>query len=162
MSCSRRRGVSKGQDLAHALTASYYKGITANQGRDGVLLVKAATARGYSEAMPGDSVDISFAGQNKKHSRVGRGIAHTLTTNAHQAVVEGNLRIRRLTPRECLRLQGFSEEQIDRLLAVTSDTQAYRQAGNAVTVNVVHALALSLKAAHAAAVAASGAEKEAA
>ncbi len=162
VSCSSREGVSGARDSARTLTASYYKGITANQGRDGVLLVKAATARGYSEAMPGDSVDISFAGQNKKHSRVGRGIAHTLTTNAHQAVVEGNLRIRRLTPRECLRLQGFSEEQIDKLLAVTSDTQAYRQAGNAVTVNVVHALALSLKAAHAAAVAASGAEKEAA
>lgn len=43
-----------------------------------------------------------------------------------------------------------------------SDTQAHKQAGNAVTVNVVHALGLRLKAAHAAAVAATGAEKEAA
>jgi len=44
---------------------------------------------------------------------------------------------------------------------VDSDTQAYKQAGNAVTVNVVHALGLRLKTAHAAAVAATGAEKEA-
>lgn len=63
-------------------------------------------------------------------------------------------RIRRLTPRECFRAQGFSDEQIDKLLSVDSDAQAYKQAGNAVTVNVVHALGLRLKAAHEAAVAA--------
>ncbi len=57
-------------------------------------------------------------------------------------------RIRRLVPRECLRLQGFLDEQIDRLLSVNSDTQAYKQAGNAVTVNVVYELGLRLKTAH--------------
>ena len=72
------------------------------------------------------------------------------------------LRIRRLMPRECFRLQGFSEPQIDRLLSVDSDTQAYKQAGNAVTVNVVHAIALRLKAAHEAAVAGAYGRKEAA
>jgi len=51
-------------------------------------------------------------------------------------------------PRECLRLQGFTDPQIDRLLADSSDTQAYKQAGNAVTVNVVHAIAERLKAVH--------------
>ena len=39
-----------------------------------------------------------------------------------------------------MRLQGFRDDQIDRLLAVTSDSQAYKQAGNAVTVNVVEAV----------------------
>lgn len=77
-------------------------------------------------------------------------------------MVTPNLRIRRLTPRECFRLQGFSESQIDKFLSVDSDTQAYKQAGNAVTVNVVHALGLRLKAAHAAVMAATGVEKEAA
>jgi DNA (cytosine-5)-methyltransferase 1 len=71
-------------------------------------------------------------------------------------------RIRRLMPRECFRLQGFSEEQIDKLLENTSDTQAYKQAGNAVTVNVVHALGLRLKAAHEGNVAATRARKGAA
>ena len=42
-------------------------------------------------------------------------------------------RIRRLTPRECLRLQGWRDDRIDRILAVTSETQAYKQAGNGVT-----------------------------
>ena len=47
------------------------------------------------------------------------------------------IRIRRLTPRECFRLQGFMDEQFDRAAAVNSETQLYKQAGNAVTVNVV-------------------------
>ena len=48
-------------------------------------------------------------------------------------------------PRECLRLQGFSEDQIDRLLAITSDAQAYKQAGNSVTVNVIEAIGRNLR-----------------
>lgn len=47
------------------------------------------------------------------------------------------IRIRRLTPRECFRLQGFTDEQFDKAAAVNSETQLYKQAGNAVTVNVV-------------------------
>lgn len=47
-------------------------------------------------------------------------------------------RIRRLTPRECWRLQGFPDEMFDRAAATgLPDTQLYKQAGNAVTVNVV-------------------------
>ena len=47
------------------------------------------------------------------------------------------IRIRRLTPRECFKLQGFTDEQFDKAVAVNSETQLYKQAGNAVTVNVV-------------------------
>ena len=54
--------------------------------------------------------------------------------------------VRRLMPRECLRLQGFREDQIDRLLAITSDAQAYKQAGNSVTVNVIEAIGRNLRA----------------
>ena len=49
-------------------------------------------------------------------------------------------RIRRLTPRECLRLQGWADDRIDTVLAIQSDNQAYKQAGNGVTVNVVEAI----------------------
>ena len=132
-----------------------------SQDRHGVLMIKEATKSGCKEAHPGDSVDLGFAAQNTRRGRVGSKIAHTLDTGSSQGVVTPSLRIRRLTPRECFRLQGFSETQIDKLLSVDSDTQAYKQAGNAVTVNVVHALGLRLKTAHAAAVAATGAEKEA-
>lgn len=133
-----------------------------SQDRHGVLMIKEATKSGCKAAHPGDSVDLSFAEQNTRRGRVGKNIAHTLDTGSSQGVVTPNLRIRRLTPRECFRLQGFSELQIDKFLSVDSDTQAYKQAGNAVTVNVVHALGLRLKAAHKATMAATGAEKEAA
>ena len=49
-------------------------------------------------------------------------------------------------PRECLRLQGFEEWQIDRILAIQSDAQAYKQAGNSVTVNVIEAIAKRIQA----------------
>ena len=50
-------------------------------------------------------------------------------------------RIRRLTPRECARLQGFSDD----FVIPVSDTQAYKQFGNAVTVNVAYAVARSIR-----------------
>ena len=49
-------------------------------------------------------------------------------------------------PRECLRLQGFEDEQIDKILAITSDAQAYKQAGNSVTVNVIEAIGHRIRA----------------
>ena len=131
------------------LKARYNNSIINRKGeRSGVLQIKVATKKGYQEALPGDSVNISYAGINKKRGRVGYDIAHTLDTNRSHGVVTVCGRIRRLMPRECFRLQGFTDEQIDKLLEGSSDTQAYKQAGNAVTVNVVHALATRLKRAH--------------
>ena len=57
-------------------------------------------------------------------------------------------RIRRLTPRECLRLQGWTDDRIDLVLPIQSDAQLYKQAGNGVTVNVVEAIGKRLYAAH--------------
>lgn len=45
--------------------------------------------------------------------------------------------IRKLTPKECWRLQGFSDAQYEKAAAVNSNSQLYKQAGNAVTVNIV-------------------------
>lgn len=51
------------------------------------------------------------------------------------------VRIRKLTPKECWRLQGFSDAQHDAVEnAGVSNSQRYKQAGNAVTVNVVYAI----------------------
>lgn len=143
-------------------TIKFFDMFSGTGGFRAVLEIKEATKSGYKEAHSGDSVDLGFAGQNTRRGRVGKNIAHTLDTGCAQGVVTPQLRIRRLMPRECFRLQGFSEAQIDRLLSVDSDTQAYKQAGNAVTVNVVHAIALRLKAAHETAMAASVGRKEAA
>lgn len=46
-------------------------------------------------------------------------------------------RVRKITPREFWRLQGFTDEQFEKAAAVNSNSQLYKQAGNAVTVNVV-------------------------
>ena len=57
-----------------------------------------------------------------------------------------NVRIRRLTPREGWRLQGFPDEYFDKAKAAgISDTQLYKQAGNGVTVNVARAIGERLK-----------------
>lgn len=57
---------------------------------------------------------------------------------------EDAFRIRKLTPRECFRLQGFPDWAFDRAAAVNSHSQLYKQAGNSVTVNVIHAIASQL------------------
>jgi len=152
---NRRDGIRGEIDIAYALNASNHRGLNRGQTQNavvsGTFLIKEATTRGYKKASTGDSVSLGFTGRNTRRGRVGIGFAHTLDTGGSQGVVTLNGRIRRLTPRECFRLQGFADEQIDRLLENSSDTQAYKQAGNAVTVNVVHALALCLKSAHEAA-----------
>ena len=57
-----------------------------------------------------------------------------------------NVRIRRLTPRECWRLQGFPDEYFDKAKAAgISDTQLYKQAGNSVSVPVAKAIGERLK-----------------
>ena len=62
------------------------------------------------------------------------------------ALLGDNVRIRRLTPRECWRLQGFPDEYFDKAKAAgISDTQLYKQAGNSVTVNVARAIGERLK-----------------
>lgn len=62
------------------------------------------------------------------------------------ALLDGNIRVRRLTPRECWRLQGFPDEYFDKARAAgISDTQLYKQAGNGVTVNVTRAIGERLK-----------------
>lgn len=53
--------------------------------------------------------------------------------------------LRRLTPRECARLQGFDEPQTSDFIIPVSDSQAYKQFGNAVTVNVSRAVAKQVR-----------------
>lgn len=126
---------------ARCLTAKYDGGLQNRKAeKPGVLFIKEATKSGYKEAQAGDCVDLSYAGNNTRRGRVGRGIAHTLDTGSTKGVVMRNGKIRRLMPRECLRLQGFTDEQADKILAITSDAQVYRQAGNSVTVNVIFAI----------------------
>lgn len=127
------------------------------------LKIKEATKTGYAKATLGDSVNLAYPDSTKRRGRVGKGISNTLTTSDNMGVVvaaleyrqdkwyevtgivlEGKLyrlRIRRLTPRECFRLQGFPDWAYERAESVSSKSQLYKQAGNSVTVTVIEAIA---------------------
>lgn len=70
-------------------------------------------------------------------------IAPTITSNSYQENnhLSDGYRIRKLTPRECWRLQGFPDWAFDKAQKVNSNSQLYKQAGNSVTVNVIAAIA---------------------
>ena len=51
-----------------------------------------------------------------------------------------DLRIRKLTPKECWRLMGFDDEDFEKASKVNSNTQLYKQAGNSIVVNVLEAI----------------------
>jgi len=67
------------------------------------------------------------------------GTTYCLDTQNSQAV-ESNKRIRRLTPLECFRLQGFTDEEHSVCEEVQSDTQLYKQMGNTISVPVIQAI----------------------
>ena len=73
------------------------------------------------------------------------GISNTITTVQKDNLLKDGFRIRKLTPRECWRLQGFPDWAFDKAQEVNSKTQLYKQAGNSVTVNVIKAIAQNLK-----------------
>ena len=111
--------------------------------------VKSATSKGYEVATEGDSINLSQPNSETRRGRVGKGKAQTLETSCNQAAVQ-DYRIRRLTPIECERLQGFPDNHTeygnyDGEVKKMSNTQRYKQCGNAVTVDVVQAIAEKIK-----------------
>lgn len=66
--------------------------------------------------------------------------ANAITTVQKDSMATNNLRIRKLTPKECWRLMGFDDEDFDKAQKVNSDTQLYKQAGNSIVVNVLEAI----------------------
>lgn len=88
----------------------------------------------------------------------GGGMAHTLSTSCNQGTMvrvdddlevyavwsekyQCHIAIRKLTPKECFRLQGWTDDYFEKAQFVNSDSQLYKQAGNGVTVNVIEAIA---------------------
>ena len=188
------------------------------------LPIKVKTKSGYQTALPGDSIDLAYPNLNSRRGRVGKDMAHTITTSPNQGyyamcidmnpepkvtelarcitsrqdsgigshkgeksgvivmeeprailnpfkprtrqlgrrvkesnepmftltvtdrhgVIYNGL-IRRLMPIECWRLQGFTDEQFNKVKAAgMSDAQLYKQAGNAVSVPVAEAIARNI------------------
>lgn len=124
------------------------------QDRHGIAIeVKEATKQGYSECRVGiDSVNFSMPKE----------IANTLDTSCNQGIFvqvsddlivyavwyekyQCYIAIRRLTPKECFRLQGWTDDYFEKAEFVNSDSQLYKQAGNGVTVNVIESIARNMK-----------------
>ena len=135
----RGHGYNQGgeHDIAPTLTSNSYHD-------NNVLKITEATSQGYTEATIGDSVNLSHPNSKTRRGRVGKQIANTLLTGESQGVVEPDFRIRKLTPRECWRLQGFPDWAFDKAQEVNSNSQLYKQAGNSVTVNVIAEIAKRL------------------
>ena len=152
--------MTSGSDIAGCIRSSIYKqgsrnlieSILHKRGYEGVLEpvglpVVNATKQGYEMAYPGDSVNLNYPDSKTRRGRVGKGCAQTLTCSDSMGVVVDNISlyytqycIRKLTPRECWRLMGFTDEEFDKAQVVCSNTQLYKQAGNSIVVNVLVAI----------------------
>lgn len=143
---------------ARCITARYTAGATKRTAMNSGVLevqpilkqgikVRNGTKQGYQLANIGDSVDLSYPSSLTRRARVGKGIAHNLSCSCQMGAVVWNgrvVKIRRLTPKECFRLQGFSDDLFEKAKAVNSDAQLYKQAGNGVTVPVVYAIGCAI------------------
>ena len=108
-------------------------------GADDLIKIPSATKCGYEIAREGDSIRIAHIGSKTGRGRVGTDQSQTLVVSGdmHTLTKSG---IRRITPIECERLQGFP----DNFTAGVSDTQRYKQMGNTITVNVIQAIIKNL------------------
>ena len=106
------------------------------------IAIREATKQGYTIAEQGDSVNVSYPTSKTRRGRVGKQVAQTLQAGeVNQGVVMNDIRIRKLSPLECWRLQGFTDEQFYKAKeSGVSNSQLYKQSGNSVTVNVVDAI----------------------
>ena len=103
--------------------------------------IKNATQKGYLEAEDGDGVDISSRMEYHRGT-VQKNKTQTLTTmgGENNGVVVDNLRIRKLTPRECFRLMGVKDEDFEKCAKNQSDSSLYHLAGDSIVVNVLMAI----------------------
>lgn len=134
------------------------------KGMNGIAIeVKEATKQGYAECRVGiDSVNFSMPNSKTRRGRVGQEITNTLDTSCNQGIFvqvseelvayavwcekyQCYIAIRKLTPKECFRLQGWTDDYFEKAEFVNSDSQLYKQAGNGVTVNVIKAIAERIK-----------------
>ena len=110
---------------------------------DGWIRVIDGTKKGYAQCPVGGVVDLAFPNSTKRRGRVQDNgeTCGTLDTASNHYYVEDVDRIRKLTPKECFRLQGWTDDYFEKAQQFNSDSQLYKQAGNGVTVNVIEAIA---------------------
>lgn len=158
---SGKLDISRHEFLANEIREDGIANTLSTVQKDNQLAVKVAeaTKQGYSECRVGiDAVNLSVPGSKTRRGRVGKEVANTLDTSCNQGIFvqvseeltvyavwyekyQCYIAIRKLTPRECFRLQGWSDDYFEKAQFVNSDSQLYKQAGNGVTVTVIEAMA---------------------
>lgn len=113
-------------------------------GNEKIIYVREATKAGYAVAVEGDSINFEQPNSKTRRGRVGKQVAQTLTTSPQQGAVMADLRIRKLTPKECFRLMGFDDTDFEKASSVNSNTQLYKQAGNSIGVPVLEHIMTAL------------------
>lgn len=162
---SGKLDISRHEFLANEIREDGIANTLSTVQKDNRLAVKVAeaTKQGYSECRVGiDAVNLSVPGSKTRRGRVGKEVANTLDTSCNQGIFvkvsdelivyavwyekyQCYIAIRKLTPRECFRLQGWSDDYFEKAQFVNSDSQLYKQAGNGVTVTVIEAIARRMK-----------------
>lgn len=122
-------------EKSYCTPATYYKENVKSlvkRKKNGLLVVREATKKGYALAKDGDSIDLSFPSSKTRRGRVGDKVKNLMTgSNAIHVFTRGN--IRKLTPVECERLQCLPDNYTEGV----SNTQRYKTLGNAFNVDVV-------------------------
>lgn len=162
---SGKLDISRHEFLANEIREDGITNTLSTVQKDNQLAVKVAgtTKQGYSECRVGiDAVNLSVQGSKTRRGRVVKEVANTLDTSCNQGIFvkvsdelivyavwyekyQCYIAIRKLTPCECFRLQGWSDDYFEKAKFVNSDSQLYKQAGNGVTVSVIKAIAEKLK-----------------
>lgn len=116
-----------------------------NHGTVTAIKIPQASKQGYIEVEQGGVFDAAYPKSTTRRGRVQEGVkvAPTLCTSNELSLYEGvknqQFRIRKLTPRECFRLMGVTEENIDKIQAAgISNAQQYKMAGNSIVVDVLY------------------------
>lgn len=120
---------------ASTVTSRYYKGIGAH--KDNMCIV---AMRGRNPDNPSDRTTGIPIEQRLEVNMQGTSNCLTSVQKDNLLLEKPQYRIRKLTPRECGRLMGVSDEDIDKMAAVNSNTQLYKQFGNSIVVDVMCAM----------------------
>lgn len=132
--------VQSGADVAQTITVANVPKIY----KEEQVEIKQATKEGTIKCKVGGCYDASFPGSATRRGRVQEGgdVVPTLTAGSNENIryIETIYRIRKLTPRECWRLMGYTDADFDRASQVNSNTQLYKQAGNAIVKQVLMAI----------------------
>lgn len=121
--------------------------LTTNNGEGNKIAIRQATKKGYIECELGGVADLSYPESKTRRGRVQENdqICPTITaTETGVCRIESPIRIRKLTPKECFRLMGFSDKNFEAAEKMVSNSQLYKQAGNSIVVDVLYYILVEL------------------